>query len=85
VNVRAGEGARRGAARSPAEAALSLARVGKKEAPGEGGNELGFHGESRGRGFLFGLNARAAVHRHPTVEIVPRVTGLLLAQAGTRI
>jgi hypothetical protein len=81
VDARASEGARRGAARSPCSHSRSRWRRSRRR--GKGRSELGFRRRD-GEGFLFRRDARAAVDRDRTVEVDPRATGPLLAQAGRK-
>jgi hypothetical protein len=85
VNARAGEGARRGAARSEPPA-VALARVGgKKKTPGERREEYArVSGRSGSLGVLIRRDQRATVDRDRTIAVVPRVCGPLLAQARRR-
>jgi hypothetical protein len=98
VDARAGEAPHGGAATAAAAAAAarsvvapsaatrSLARAEETKATGIGGgvNDLGFRGKGCVVRFLIRRQARAFVDLDPTAEIVPRVCGLVLAQAGER-
>jgi hypothetical protein len=69
-----------GRRRSPLTRALAWAEEGAGGI-GEKEMELGL-ARVNGEGFLFRRDARVAVDRDRTVDVVPRVTGPLLAQAG---